>query len=583
MKFFILISLILILGSCGPKLQGYNISSIRNYYVNEDLKISIAFPGNYSVIPTRASRTFQKKLLEKDSLYNNPDLTLLCYTQQPYDGFHKFKDFLFLKIKKKFDLDDESNNVEFQNDKQKYFVDTFNIIANIYKSQSGETFYIDTINLISYFPFSDLSHNNYVLVCKKEKDSIQSFSEIAQLFTHTFDLISNISTGPFYLKELPFSDPFEIAESDFWYPSGGNYLGAIEALEKVLPTLEKSSIINIYWKMLSQYYELTDNSDSALKYYYLAANVKKSLDEKAKKFIEGVKRNATPVILDSVKNHDVIAINENHANPASRYYLASLLSKFKESGFENIGIEALATDDFDSLSKKSYYNGFDTRSSAFTFLISHALKLKLNIFNYEDTTAGPKSFEQRDERQAENIVNKLSKLSSGKTILFCGFAHLSKSIEYKTMVQFLQEKLNKKVFSIDMESLTTAFPDEFSTDTTPLVFLNSPGKNSEVLPNRYKADLQVFIPKSSIIPIKKSLGFKKTVIDLPDSVLNKPIRKAIYVYKYPYTDPAQNQPVFIDVSKLQKQTIAYLQVGEYVLNVVDDRKNVLYSTEIQVE
>lgn len=571
--------LIVFLAACSSKPQGYSVDSLYDYYINDSLKISVAFGGS-EVHPVSKSRHVQKKILKQHQLSYNQDLSLLAYTEPWRYAEYRFYDFLFHVTGNSNNIIPHENLLKYVKKDKDFYPDSLHLIMFEPESSYGKTYYIDTANLISYYPFSD-SNNRYLFVTIK-KTRKDPFFDLQILNGNTIGNISRISTGKDYAKNLMFSDPWAIANDDFWYPSGGNYLGAITALEKMIPEVTKTPFINDYYATLSQYFGMSNNIDSAMHYYYKLGSMTKSLSQKDRTYLNTIKTDATPVILDSAQNYDIIAINENHANAASRYYAAYLLPKLKEAGFTNLGMEALATDNTDSLRAMVYSNGFYTLGTAFTCLTNTALDLNMHMFKYEDTVEGPKTFEQRDERQAANIVNQLSKIDSGKTILYCGFAHLSKAPTLKTMVQFLQQKLNKKVLSIDMESLTTAFPHEFLTDSFPLFFPDDNNNNS-ILPNRYHADFQVLIPKNSIIAIQKAMGFQEIKINLPDSVINNPKRKAIYIYKRPYIDPTQNQPLYIDLSKLQKQTTVYLQKGEYVMQVVDDRKNVLYSDHLQVE
>lgn len=576
---YLSIIIILFLAACSSKPQGYRVDSYYHYYINDSLKISVAFSGS-EVHPVPKNKHFQKKILKQYELPYNQNLSLLAYTKPWRYSEYGFYDFLFLVTGNSNKLIAHDNMLAYVEKDRNFYLDSLQITLFEPESSYGRTYYIDTAKMISYYPFSD--SNNHFLFVTIQKTRTDPVFDLQILNGHSVGNIARISTGKDYARNLTYSNPWGIAEDDFWYPSGGNYLGAITALEKLIPEVTKTPYINDYYVTLSQYYGMSNNIDSAMYYYYKPGSITKTLSEKDRAYLNTIKTDATPVILDSIQNYDIIAINENHANAASRYYAAYLLPKLKKAGFTNLGMEALASDNTDSLRAMVYSNGFYTLGTAFTCLTNTALSLNMRIFKYEDTLSGPKTFEQRDERQATNIVNQLSKIDSGKTILYCGFAHLSKAPNLKTMVQFLQQKLNKKVLSIDMESLTTAFPDEFLSDTFPLLFPDD-SKSNSILPNRYQADLQVLIPGNSIIPIQKAMGFQEIKINLPDSIINNPKRKAMYIYKRPYIDPAQNQPLYIDLSKLQKQSTVYLQKGEYILHVVDDRLNVLYAEDVAVE
>lgn len=537
--------------------SAYTIHQFNAYYVNDSLRLSIGFYGNRVVKSVPQTKYFQQRIKRK---INSPlrihSINLLCYTQPDAYAMNS-QDFLYL-LPNGFNADSL-------------------FAPMITKNYEGVAFYFDTSKRICYYPFH--INTSKFLYVTKEINNNGKF-DLTQLLISTYSVTLKIKHGKNYLNGI-YQNPYRLAYQCLSYPSFPNYLLPIIELQKQMQFVQDSDTKKLYHDAFAQYYSLLDATDSALYHYYKAHPeiVKSELSESII-----LKVNAATYLIDTASNFDIVAFNENHATPIQRYFLASLLPTLKKNGFSNIGFEALATNVVDSLKKSSYSNGFYTLSASLSYLINQALASGFTVFDYEDTLAY-KSYAERDKNQAINIVNRLNG-KTGKTILFCGFAHISKPTgtaeeEGVSMVYNLQRILQKSVLTVDAESLSTGFYNSTAANLPVIVKMKDSTFLSKRL-NRYHADISVFLPPTMLTTIKEDLGFKKVSVALPQS-LNNNQQKIIGFWKSPVTNDATSAPFFQQIITNTSCIEVYLMHGDYFVVVKNSLGASLFEKVLHVE
>jgi len=158
-------------------------------------------------------------------------------------------------------------------------------------------------------------------------------------------------------------------------------------------------------------------------------------------------------ILEEAKNHQLVIISENHLKPQHRIFAKRLIRGLSEMGYRHLGLETFAhagnNELIDSKLKERGYpldsplTGTYTMESEMGELVREAIDLNYKLFAYERTEK-IKGMD-RDEIQANNIINYLRNHPNGKMVILCGFHHaiesdLKKYGKYKWLAKHLKDE-----------------------------------------------------------------------------------------------------------------------------------------------
>jgi hypothetical protein len=132
-------------------------------------------------------------------------------------------------------------------------------------------------------------------------------------------------------------------------------------------------------------------------------------------------RKAQQYILEQAQNASVLIVNEAHHVGAHRGFTQSLLAGLYEQGYRYLGLEALYDSSINERGFAVQESGYYTRAPEFGELIYEALQLGFELFGYE---AGPdQQGPEREQAQAENILQFMQSHPAGKVLIHCGYAH----------------------------------------------------------------------------------------------------------------------------------------------------------------
>lgn len=147
--------------------------------------------------------------------------------------------------------------------------------------------------------------------------------------------------------------------------------------------------------------------------------------------------------------YNIIAVNENHNIPKHRIAFSKMLHTLKHNGFTHIAFEGVSMED-SLLNVRKYpkflESGFYLREPNYANLVRIAMDMEFYVFGYDDMRS-----DDREEKQAENICDRMVQDSIQKLIIFCGHDHLVKGANTslgKTMARYLSEYTDEYIFSI---------------------------------------------------------------------------------------------------------------------------------------
>ncbi len=222
------------------------------------------------------------------------------------------------------------------------------------------------------------------------------------------------------------------------------------------------------------------------------------------------KVDAIEFILNEVKSHQVVIINEAHQMPQHRVFTTQLLEGLFKQGFRHIGLETyLAHKTTDSLIHVHGYpnlkTGFYTKEPQFGNLLRVAISQGYNLFGYEseDHIDGY----EREINQAKNIKNYIDKYPNEKFIIYCGFDHGYEgeigNIWQKAMASRLSDLTGFDPLTIDQVKFSERSLKKFENpyyqlfnENNPTVYINNNNKSFGNDRKEAWFDIYVFHPRS---------------------------------------------------------------------------------------
>lgn len=233
--------------------------------------------------------------------------------------------------------------------------------------------------------------------------------------------------------------------------------------------------INIDFKTIKDSYkfsdEIVDINDQELKAYYYSniGNENKAIENydvdctedrsppiDANLILENHQfAPAVSTILSKAEEVDIVIINECHHIPSHRDFTRSLLKDMYRIGYRYIGLEALDLNYFNYFDSSSegfphYYHGLLMEQPNLSRIAREAIQIGFKVFAYERNSS---KGEQREEDQANEIVNFINATGNGKLLIHCGYNHAreGKLDDYmkESMAEKLKQKLNTEVLTVD--------------------------------------------------------------------------------------------------------------------------------------
>lgn len=209
---------------------------------------------------------------------------------------------------------------------------------------------------------------------------------------------------------------------------------------------------------------------------------------------------------EALGDHQVVMINENHFQLASRAWVLSMLESFKAQGFTHIGFEAL------SPGQTQPEEGFYTQEPVFAALLTRAHDLGFEVFGYElneQVPEGESSFDFREDAQAKNIAAVIDTAdSNARFLIFAGWSHIAKQpvgeAERRWMAARFMAHTDTEPFSIDLVSCVYE-SDQATNPKDAKVRLGSEGQSRIIGQFESLVDAQLHLPRATAVGFYRKL------------------------------------------------------------------------------
>jgi len=314
-------------------------------------------------------------------------------------------------------------------------------------------------------------------------------------------------------------------------------------------------------------------------------------------------QDAAEWIIQHVKDHRVVMLNEVHHLSQTRLLTLSLLKPLHDAGFRYLALETLTNNGTNPVPNgyPEEKSGEYTRDPLLGDLVREALRLGFELVPYEASPADIGNAVSRESAQARNLTAFLKSHPDARLVVHAGYAHIAKTTAVKisgarTMATALSEATHARILSIDQATLTpkskasrealdaqatlnTAFPSN-----RPVVLLsNSDGTAWSAVPGAY--DASVLLPASDVDAIRPdwlSLGGVRRKV--PVNLVHCENLWPCLVQAFVAGEPNQAIPadqLVITVPSERTSTL-YLRDGSYRLRYVTNEDQVTFERRIQV-
>lgn len=280
-------------------------------------------------------------------------------------------------------------------------------------------------------------------------------------------------------------------------------------------------------------------------------------------------------------DNQILMINENHFNPASRALALNWLPWLKNQGVTHVGFEAFEADEQRT---KAFY----TQGPMMSNLVQEAMRLGLKVFGYEAEKPAPEGatfverFEFRDKQQAENIVSQIDEApADAKFLIFAGWGHIAEAPlkgpnrePYRVMGDFLNNRYDYDTLSID----TTACSFEGGSKESLATHAYRQGDNIVNVGSVQNVDLQLRVPMA---PTDEPGYFRQLLGKAYLPTTNKwPDKTGVILQAY---DPKTGYAADRVLSDAGQKLPLYLRSGNYRVTLHDLDGNLLWEKQINLK
>lgn len=295
---------------------------------------------------------------------------------------------------------------------------------------------------------------------------------------------------------------------------------------------------------------------------------------------------------NSIKESDIVLLNDHHLFESSRYSCSLFLRELKKYGFNYLAAEDFAMNDnelFLNINQNDL-NGYYLKQPTYGLMTHFASLNNFILCGYDATSSicNQKNITKqqcRDSTQAANISKIFKNNEKAKIIVFGGHSHINKTNNknFTPMGFYLQKMLpEKKIISINQASLISSYGIENSIQKKiidslkikePLI-IKSKLHFDKIKDNTY--DAYLIHPNESPI---EYWYYSKNEVNTEKINLNPP-KKAYYVEIIPTSNLNKNICVFKSlISDLNKNYI-YLPKSNYKINYYNTNYQLIYDIHI---
>jgi len=303
---------------------------------------------------------------------------------------------------------------------------------------------------------------------------------------------------------------------------------------------------------------------------------------------------ALPYIVEAAKDHQVVIISENHQRPQHRIFASEIITELANQGFEHLGLETFGNYNngielLDSnLSERGYplnspMTGTYTMEPQMGNLVRDAIRLNFNLFAYEGGRKVPGK--DRDEIQADNIIQYIKQNPNEKIIIYCGWHHAVESDTIKRgtahwMAYYLKEKTGIDPLTIYQDNFTEKYIEnehpileEIDIDK-PSVFID---ENNQVYRCSDHVDMEIIHPKTTYRNGRPSWlyrndAYKPVKIKIRDFNVDLPAIIAAYPLNEENSVPIDR----IELKHKFNLKVLVLPLGEYRIEIFDGENRIEY-------
>lgn len=299
------------------------------------------------------------------------------------------------------------------------------------------------------------------------------------------------------------------------------------------------------------------------------------------------------------KDEQLVIISEAHHKVQHRVFTRNMLATLYSNGFRYLGIEALMTNGEDpgqslmdtDLQERGYplygpVSGTYTREPQMSNMIREAIDMGFEIFGYERANTD----EERDLRQAKNILEFMEKHPGEKVVIHCGWYHAIESNYPKRQDDYYMAYHIKQLSDIDpltiyQDALTERFLDEESPYYKAVnakevsVLVNAEGEVFNGKPGQQHFDILLYHPRT-----KYRKNRPNWLYHLPDHTFVKVKSELVDKEQYPvlvkaYAAGDEPEAVPMDVIELSAPNdntyLVLKKGGKYRVEMVDRNEEVV--------
>lgn len=300
--------------------------------------------------------------------------------------------------------------------------------------------------------------------------------------------------------------------------------------------------------------------------------------------------NALEKILEEAANHDIIIISENHLKPQHRIFASSLINELRKFGFTHLGMETLAHKGESNelidgeLENRGYVlnspiSGTYTMEPQMSNLVRSALNNGYSLFAYERSRK-IKGLD-RDQIQANNIINYIEKNKGHKFIILCGFHHviesdLEKYPNINWMTHIIKTKLGMDPLTIYQDNFTEKkiHPShpilEHLNISEPKVFCST---SNETIQLHKHVDFEVIHPPTKMVNGRPSWLLTDTYKEEYYIKKNQELSLPFFVKAYIKKEYPKGVPVdLIEFTKANEVKPLLLPKEKYIIEIKNFRE-----------
>ncbi len=309
-------------------------------------------------------------------------------------------------------------------------------------------------------------------------------------------------------------------------------------------------------------------------------------------------RHALPYIVKQAQDHRIVIISENHLKPQHRIFADKIIIALAKHGFNHLGLETFSNvpDVFPLLDSALISRGYPLDSpitGTYTMepqmgqLVRNALLHGYRPFAYErsERIKG----KDRDEIQADNIIQYLEANPEARIIILCGFHHVIESnlIKRKNaywMANYLKKKTGINPLTIYQDNFT----EKFSENEHPLltiISISQPSmlvdKDSIPVKLSNNVDIEIIHPRTTYKEgrptwLYKNAGYLSYPVKLKENA-----RYPIIVSAYPIDEKGGVPFDRIELKHKNQHKALVLKSGTYRITIFDGKSTSEYIESIK--